>query len=126
MTRRGTTVLIAAPRTDAREELRRQLERRGFEVVATAEDALDAVCAGLAATPQVCLLDMGLPGDALRAAAHLGRQLPGTRVVLLVDSPGPRVEQARPSRLTRAANGDGRDAELRHAVESADAAQPET
>lgn len=98
-----TTVLIAGPH-EAREELRRRLERRGVEVVATAGDALEAVCAGLAATPEVCLLDVELPGDAFHAAAHLGRELPGTRVVLLVDRPASRDERRGTGRARPAAS----------------------
>ena len=80
---RAATVLLAGSDSGRRDELREQLERRGYDVVATAADALGAVCAVLEATPEVCVLDAELTGGAVEAAEQVERQLPGVRVVLL-------------------------------------------
>ena len=77
------TVVLADDHALLREEIAADLEEHGFRVVASAGDASSAVSAAIAATPDVCLLDVNMPGDGIQAAAQIVRGLPRTRVVML-------------------------------------------
>ncbi|MFJ9416329.1 response regulator [Streptomyces sp. NPDC101227] len=56
----------------------------GIEVVAEAADGRAAVTLARRHRPDVCLLDIRMPGlDGLAAAAELAREVPGTAVVML-------------------------------------------
>jgi DNA-binding NarL/FixJ family response regulator len=62
------------------------LEHHGFEVLAEATDADQAIAAALYHAPQLCLLDVGLPGGAVSAAQEICDQLPETKVAMLAAS----------------------------------------
>jgi DNA-binding NarL/FixJ family response regulator len=87
-------VVIADDHEPLREEVRADLEERGFQVVAEAGDALGAVCAALEARPDVCLLDVKMPGDGIHAAEAIARQLPHARIVMLTTTHDEEVELA--------------------------------
>jgi DNA-binding NarL/FixJ family response regulator len=55
-------------------------------VCATASDAAGAVSAALAHRPDVCLLDISMPGNGLAAAWEISARLPGTAIVMLTVS----------------------------------------
>lgn len=55
----------------------------GFAVCAEAEDADSAVAAAFREKPDICLLDVCMPGDGIKAAARIVAELPGTAVVMI-------------------------------------------
>ena len=59
------------------------LKDAGFIICAEATDAPGAVEAALRERPDVCLLDVRMPGDGIDAAAEICRRLPDTAVVML-------------------------------------------
>jgi DNA-binding NarL/FixJ family response regulator len=77
------SVVIADDHDLLREEVRADLEERGFDVVAEAGDALGAVCRTLESRPHICLLDVQMPGDGVRAAQAIVMRLPHARIVML-------------------------------------------
>jgi two-component system, NarL family, nitrate/nitrite response regulator NarL len=58
-----------------------------FEVWADVQDARGAVEVATRLGPDVCLVDLDLPGDALEAVADIAAGAPDTAVVVLADSP---------------------------------------
>jgi DNA-binding NarL/FixJ family response regulator len=56
-----------------------------IEIVATAENAPQAVQRASRLKPDVCLIENGLPGGALRAVAEMRSRLPLTKIVLIGD-----------------------------------------
>jgi DNA-binding NarL/FixJ family response regulator len=66
--------------------VREAVESEGFRVVAEARDATEAVAAVLRHRPDVCLLDVDLPGDGISASKEIWSRLPGARIVMLADS----------------------------------------
>jgi DNA-binding NarL/FixJ family response regulator len=81
------TVLIADDQAPTRAGIRLALDADGFDVVAEAADAPEAIVEALAAEPEICLLADHLPGGAIAAVAALAAQLPATRIALLTGSP---------------------------------------
>ena len=79
-------VVIADDHAPTRIGVRLSLESDGFEVVAEASHAQAAVEAALEHTPDVCLLDIHMPGSGIAAADQISRQLPRTAVVMLTYS----------------------------------------
>jgi DNA-binding NarL/FixJ family response regulator len=66
--------------------VRLTLERQGFLVCAEVASAQSAVEAALRERPDVCLLDVRMPGDGIRAAGEITARLPETAVVMLTVS----------------------------------------
>ena len=54
-----------------------------FDVCAEADDADSAVTAARLAEPDICLLDVSMPGNGIEAAARILAELPGTRIVIV-------------------------------------------
>jgi DNA-binding NarL/FixJ family response regulator len=81
-----TRALIADDHALARAGIRESLEAGGFEVVAEAADASSAVELAQLERPDVCVLDVHMPGGGIGAAAEIGRLLPDTAVVMLTVS----------------------------------------
>jgi DNA-binding NarL/FixJ family response regulator len=79
-------VLIADDHPPTRAGVRMALEAGGFEVCAEAGDALGAIEAALRESPDVCLLDIHMPGDGIHAAEAISHELPDTAVVMLTVS----------------------------------------
>jgi DNA-binding NarL/FixJ family response regulator len=69
--------------------VRMALMRGGFEVLAEAADRDDAVEAVLRERPDICLLDINMPGGGIEAAAILAQTAPATAVVMLTVSESP-------------------------------------
>ena len=76
-------VLLGDDQAAIRTGVRRSLEEHGFDVVAEASNAADAVRMAVELRPDVCLLDVRIPGGGNRAAAEIVLALPDTRVVML-------------------------------------------
>ena len=80
-------VLIADDHAPTRAGVRRVLEEAGFTVCAEEADATRAVEAALRVRPDVCLLDVRMPGGGgVAAAAEIARRLPEARIVMLTVS----------------------------------------
>jgi two-component system nitrate/nitrite response regulator NarL len=82
----GLRVVIADDHPPTRAAVRRALEAGSCEVAAEASDARGAVAAALELKPDVCLLDIHMPGGGIAAAREITRVLPDTAVVMLTAS----------------------------------------
>jgi len=80
------TVVIADDHPVIRLGVRMALMRGGFAVVAEAADADGAVSAVLRERPDVCLLDIRMPGGGIEAASRMEQDAPSTSVVMLTAS----------------------------------------
>jgi DNA-binding NarL/FixJ family response regulator len=80
-------VLIADDHAPTRSDIREILEQDGrFHVCAEAADGPAAVAAAIETRPDVCLLDIRMPGSGVLAAWEITSRLPLTRVVMLTVS----------------------------------------
>src|SRR5262249_51936410 len=79
-------VLIADDHAPTREDVRRSLTDGGLIVCAEAADAARAVKQALATRPDICLLDVRMPGGGVAAAWEIAARLPTTKVVMLTVS----------------------------------------
>jgi DNA-binding NarL/FixJ family response regulator len=80
-------VLIADDHAPTRADVRRVLERdERFEVCAEAADAAGAVQAVLREKPDICLLDLGMPGNGMAAVWEIAARTPETKIVILTGS----------------------------------------
>src|SRR4051812_31911656 len=76
-------VLIADPDVFAQRAVARVLEQDGrLDVCATARDAAETIAAAVAEAPDICLLEVAMPGGGLAAAWELTARLPETHVVM--------------------------------------------
>ena len=82
-------VLIADDHAPTRQDVRRALDAdTRFEVCAEVADAAQAVRAAVGTHPDVCLLDIQMPGSGLAAAWEIAARLPQTKIVMLTVSDG--------------------------------------
>jgi two-component system nitrate/nitrite response regulator NarL len=79
-------VLIADDHPPTRAGVRMALEHGGCVVCAEASTAADAVSAALAERPDVCLVDLEMPGNGFRAVSGINQHLPDTRILVLTVS----------------------------------------
>lgn len=112
-------VVVAAPHAPTRTGVRLALEREGFVVAAEEATRAAAVAAALRDPPELCLVDVGLPGGGIEAAATIRAELPETHVVMLTaaandddlfaaleaGASGYLLEEMDPTRLGRALHG---------------------
>jgi DNA-binding NarL/FixJ family response regulator len=80
------TVLVADDHAPTRAGVRAALGDGGFTVVAEAACADATVEGALRERPDVCLLDIHMPGGGIAAAARIAERLPATAVVMLTVS----------------------------------------
>jgi DNA-binding NarL/FixJ family response regulator len=84
---RPARVLLADDHNPTREEVRFALEQdERFEVCAEAADAPAAVKAAVSERPDVCLLDIHMPGSGVAAAWEIHARLPQAKIVMLTVS----------------------------------------
>ena len=80
-------VIIADDHAPTREDVRRALDGDPrFEVCAEASDAAAAVQAALREKPDVCLLDLRMPGGGLATVWEIKARLPDVKIVILTVS----------------------------------------
>ena len=80
-------VLIADDHARVRASVRHALEHDGgFVVCAEAEDGQSAFDRALETRPDVCLLDINMPGSGIAATTRIAAALPGTPIVILTVS----------------------------------------
>jgi DNA-binding NarL/FixJ family response regulator len=78
-------VLIADDHPPTRAGVRAALER-DFEICGEAASASEAIELALGELPDICLLDVHMPGSGVAAAAEISSKLPTTAVVMLTIS----------------------------------------
>ena len=83
---RRLRVLIADDHAPTRDDVKRALTEGGLEVCAEVADAARAVQLALETEPDICLLDLRMPGGGLAAAWEITARLPTTKVVMLTVS----------------------------------------
>lgn len=80
-------VLVADDHAPTRAEIRETIDADArFRVCAVAADAAGAVAAALQERPDVCLLDVRMPGGGLAAAWEIAARLPNAKIVMLTVS----------------------------------------
>ncbi|MFL6036707.1 MAG: response regulator transcription factor, partial [Gaiellaceae bacterium] len=80
-------VLIADDHAPTRADLREAIEQdERFVVVAEASDGPGAVAAALRERPDVCLLDIRMPGSGIAVTREVTTRLPETKVVIITVS----------------------------------------
>jgi DNA-binding NarL/FixJ family response regulator len=85
---RPLRILIADDHPLIRQALRRDLEEGGLEVCKEAEAGAEAVEEALRQRPDLCLLDIHMPGGGgITAAAVIRERLPAMKVVLMTATP---------------------------------------
>lgn len=81
------TVLLADDHAVIRGAIRADLEELGYEVCAEVGDADAAIAAALEERPELCLLDVEMPGGGgIAAAREIAAGVPETRIVMLTVS----------------------------------------
>jgi DNA-binding NarL/FixJ family response regulator len=80
-------VLIADDHKPTCDEVRRALEGdETFEICAVTADAAQAVRAAVCERPDICLLDVRMPGSGVAAAWEIAARLPDAKIVMLTVS----------------------------------------
>ena len=79
-------VLIADDHAPTRDDVRRAIEGGDMTVCAEAADAAHAVQLALETRPDICLLDIRMPGSGVAAAWEIAARLPTTKIVMLTVS----------------------------------------
>jgi DNA-binding NarL/FixJ family response regulator len=79
-------VLVADNHAPTRAGVRASLSAAEFEVVAEASNARAAVDHAILVRPDLCLLDIQMPGSGIAAAEQISRVLPNCAVVMLTES----------------------------------------
>jgi DNA-binding NarL/FixJ family response regulator len=77
---------VADDHPATRAGVRVALEDQGFRICAECSDAGSAVAAAERHRPALCLLDIGMPGNGIEAAARITARVPETAVVMLTVS----------------------------------------
>jgi len=83
---RRPAIVLAEDEPVTRTALRRLLEGAGFEVTAEAGDADSAIESSLRERPEICLVDLFMPGGGIRVVREVSRRLPEASVVVLTAS----------------------------------------
>jgi two-component system, NarL family, nitrate/nitrite response regulator NarL len=83
---RQLTTIIADDQAVTRTGVRRALEAAGLRVLAEASSASEAVAAAVAHRPDICLLEVCIPGNGILAAEQIRDSLPETKIVMLTAS----------------------------------------
>jgi DNA-binding NarL/FixJ family response regulator len=83
------TVMLAGEHPIRLARVRSELEQHGFTVVAEAANADDAIRAAREHEPQLCLLDIDMPGGGILAADRISLELPDTRIAVMSGEPQP-------------------------------------
>jgi DNA-binding NarL/FixJ family response regulator len=79
-------ILIADDHAPTRRDVREALEAGGFEVCAEVATAGAAVEAAGSESPDICLLDIRMPGGGIWATAQIADKVPDTSIVMLTVS----------------------------------------
>jgi DNA-binding NarL/FixJ family response regulator len=85
--REPPTVVLADDHAATRVGVRAALEQGGFAVVGEAASGQAAVEEVMRHRPDLCLLDLSMPGGGINAAARISEDAPETKIVILTVSP---------------------------------------
>lgn len=96
------TVLVADDDVVFRRGVREALEADGFVLVDAVGDAAAAISAASRLSPDICLIELDLPGRGLNAITRIAKSSPNTLIVVLSKSDRPEDVVAA---LTRGASG---------------------
>jgi DNA-binding NarL/FixJ family response regulator len=83
------SVLVADDDAASSAGTRETLRVDGFIVVGTAVDAAAAISAAVRLRPNLCLIDLELPGDGMSAIGRIAKASPETLIVVLTESDRP-------------------------------------
>lgn len=83
---RTLSVLIADDHAPTRDAVRQSLRKRGIRVCAEAGNAVQAVQLALETKPDICLLEVRMPGGGVAAAWEIAARVPTTKIVMLTVS----------------------------------------
>ena len=83
------TILLADDDLPYRRSVRESLEAHDFSVVAEAADSASAIAVALRLRPDICLIELELPEDGLRAINRIAKSSPETLVIVLSRSDRP-------------------------------------
>jgi DNA-binding NarL/FixJ family response regulator len=83
---RPLRVLVADDHAPTRDDVKRALAEGGMDICAEAADAAHAVHQALETKPDICLLDLRMPGGGVAAAWEIAARLPTTKIVMLTVS----------------------------------------
>ena len=86
MSKERIRVLVADDHAPTRAGVRGSLDAEGFEVVGEASNGRMAVDLATELQPDVCLVDIHMPGGGIAAAEEISRTLPDCAVVMLTYS----------------------------------------
>lgn len=79
-------MLIADDHPPTRDDVCRALGTEAFDICAVVADAAQAVQAAVLERPDVCLLDIRMPGSGVAAAWEIAARLPRVKIVMLTVS----------------------------------------
>lgn len=96
------TVLVADDDATFRRDVAKALEAEGFSVVDRVGDAAAAIVGVARLNPDICLIELELPGGGLNAIVRMAKRSPKTLIVVLSNSSRPDDVVAA---LTRGASG---------------------
>ena len=82
----GRRVLLADDHPPTRAGIRIALEEGGFEICGEVGNAKEAVALALEERPDVCVIDVHMPGNGIAATSEITSKLPQTAVVILTVS----------------------------------------
>jgi DNA-binding NarL/FixJ family response regulator len=82
----AASILIADDHPPIRSLVRGLLDVGGFYVCGEVADAAAAIDAAIRQKPDLCLLDVKMPGNGIAAAAAIAAMVPGTKIVMLTVS----------------------------------------
>jgi DNA-binding NarL/FixJ family response regulator len=83
---RTLCVLVADDHAPTRDAVRQSLRKRGIRVCAEASNAVQAVQLALETKPDICLLEVRMPGGGVAAAWEIAARVPTTKIVMLTVS----------------------------------------
>ena len=87
MAERAPTLVLVEDEPVTRTTLRGLLEEAGFQVTAEAGDAETAIEVCVRERPQLCLVDLNIPGGGIRVVREVSQRVPEALVVVLTASP---------------------------------------
>jgi DNA-binding NarL/FixJ family response regulator len=76
-------IVLADDHIPTRAGVREALEADGMTICAEAGNAADAVQAAIEHHPDICVLDVRMPGDGITAASEIAEKLPDIAIVML-------------------------------------------
>ena len=80
----GLRVLLAEDHNVVREGVKALLHQEGFTIVAEASDGLEAIRLARATSPDIAILDLGMPNlNGIDTARRLRHVMPGIKVIIL-------------------------------------------